>query len=216
MNTLTGTRFWLTILLFVATSALLYGRGDKDRQVGREPLSSVPNQVAQWTGKDRNIDQRVLDVLGSGEFLSRLYTSGSAEPPVDLFIGYFPSQRSGSSIHSPKNCLPGAGWYFESAKHDDIVAANGRPYNVGEYVISNGSVRQYVLYWYQAHGRSVASEYWAKFYLVDDAIRMNRTDGALVRVITPLAPDEDLAKARERVVGFTAQLAPQLHRFIPD
>jgi EpsI family protein len=87
---------------------------------------------------------------------------------------------------------------------------------VGEYVISNGSSRQYVLYWYQAHGRSVASEYWAKFYLVDDAIRMNRTDGALVRVITPLAPNEDLAKARERVVGFTAQLAPQLHRFIPD
>ena len=216
MTTLTGTRFWLIILLFVATSALLYGRGDKDRQVGREPLSSVPNQVAQWTGKDRNIDQRVLDVLGSGEFLSRLYTSSSAEPPVDLFIGYFPSQRSGSSIHSPKNCLPGAGWYFESAKRDEIVATNGKPYNVGEYVISNGSLRQYVIYWYQAHGRSVASEYWAKFYLVDDAIRMNRTDGALVRVITPLAPNEDLAKARERVVGFTAQLAPQLHRFIPD
>ncbi len=211
-----GPRFWVVVVLFIATSALLYGRGDKDRQVASEPLSAVPNQFGQWTGKDRPIDDRVLEVLGSGEFLSRLYTSGQGEMPVDLFIGYFPSQRSGSSIHSPKNCLPGAGWYFDSSKHDVLTGDDGKPYKVGEYVISNGSAKQYVIYWYQAHGRSVASEYWAKYYLVHDAIATNRTDGALVRVITPIGSAESLADARARATGFAAQLAPQLHRFIPD
>jgi EpsI family protein len=213
---ISGARFYLTVALLSATTILLYGRGEKDRQVASAPLSTVPSQIHQWTGQDRPIDDRVLEVLGNGAFLSRLYTSNAHQPPVDLFIGYFPSQRSGSSIHSPKNCLPGSGWYFESSQRDEITADDGNPYQVGEYVISNGSARQYVVYWYQAHGRSIASEYWAKIYLVTDAIRTNRTDGALVRVITPVASNEDLSAARSRAITFTAHLAPQLHRVIPD
>jgi EpsI family protein len=87
---------------------------------------------------------------------------------------------------------------------------------VGEYIIANGDARQFVIYWYQAHGRSVASEYMAKIYMVADAIRLNRTDGALVRVITPIASSEDTAAARKRAEAFTMQLAPLLPRFIPD
>jgi EpsI family protein len=87
---------------------------------------------------------------------------------------------------------------------------------VGEYIISNGDNRQYVIYWYQAHGRSVANEYLAKIYMVTDAMRLNRTDGALVRVITPIGPGEDTWAAKDRAEGFAAQLAPMLPRFIPD
>ena len=103
---------------------------------------------------------------------------------IDLFLAYFPSQRTGNTMHSPQNCLPGAGWSMSGHRHIQIAGPSG-PLIVNLYIISKGTDRQVVLYWYQAHGRVVASEYWAKVYLVTDAISMNRTDGSLVRVITP-------------------------------
>jgi EpsI family protein len=97
-----------------------------------------------------------------------------------------------------------------------LADVNGKPHRVGEYIITNGAARQFVIYWYQAHGRSVANEYAAKIYMVVDAMRLNRTDGALVRVITPIASNEDVAAARKRAEEFTMRLAPLLPRFIPD
>ncbi len=87
---------------------------------------------------------------------------------------------------------------------------------MGEYIIANGENRQFVIYWYQAHGRSIANEYLAKVYLVTDAIRLNRTDGALVRVITPIDAGNDTSAAKARAEAFTAQLIPMLPRFIPN
>jgi EpsI family protein len=121
-------------------------------------------------------------------------------------------------MHSPQNCLPGAGWTFEpqKQKYFDIQDINGKPYNVGEYVITNGDTRQFVIYWYQAHGRSIPNEYVAKGHMVLDAIRTNRTDGALVRVITSVMPSESLESARERATRFTQLMAPNLSRFVPE
>src|SRR5947209_6395501 len=89
---ISGTRLWVTLLMLAAATILLYGRGDKDVQVNSEPMAQFPKQIDHWTGRDRGLDPRVLEVLGHGDFLSRLYTSDTAEPPIDLFIGYFPSQ----------------------------------------------------------------------------------------------------------------------------
>jgi EpsI family protein len=135
---------------------------------------------------------------------------------ISLFIGYFASQRTGQTMHSPQNCLPGAGWTFDSKQYSEIQDVNGKNYNVGEYVISDGNSKQFVIYWYQAHGRSIPNEYVAKGYMVADAIRMNRTDGALVRVITQIRPSESLESARARAVQFTQMMAPDLPRFIPN
>ena len=119
-------------------------------------------------------------------------------------------------MHSPQNCLPGAGWTFDSQRYTSFQDINGKQYKVGEYVISNGDIKQFVIYWYQAHGRSIPNEYKAKLYMVADAIRTNRTDGALVRVITQVLPWESLDSARDRATQFTQQMAPNLPRFIPD
>ena len=119
-------------------------------------------------------------------------------------------------MHSPQNCLPGAGWTFDSRRYVTLTDVNGKNYRVGEYVISNGEARQFVIYWYQAHGRSIPNEYMAKAYMVVDAIRMDRTDGALVRVITQIAPTETVADARKRAVRFTDMMQPLLPRFIPN
>jgi EpsI family protein len=208
-------RFWMVAVLLASTVVLLYARGDSDVIVAREPLAELPVAIAGWTSRDFPIDQETLDVLGHGDFLSRGYALAGQPAPIDLFIGYFPSQRTGSTIHSPQNCLPGAGWIFDSTHYVDLKDAAGKAHRVGEYVISNGQAKEFVIYWYEAHGRSVASEYWAKIYLVTDAMRMNRTDGSLVRIITPILSNEDETQAQARAEGFAAQLAPMLLRFIP-
>lgn len=207
-------RFWVVAILLAATALLLYKRESFELIPNSEPLSQVPREIDSRIATDVSIDQETLDVLGSGDFMSRLYTGSGL--PVGLFIGYFPSQRTGVTIHSPKHCLPGAGWVFESSEYVDLKDVDGKMHRVGEYIIANGDSRQFVIYWYQAHGRSVANEYMAKVYMVTDAMRMNRTDGALVRVITPIDPREGTDIARARAEEFTAQLAPMLPRFIPN
>ena len=224
-------RFWTVLLLLCATFFVLNHRGDADRVPSSEPLNRMPETIGVWTGRDLPLDDDTLAVLGKGDFLNRVYVSpsrldqttadptatpSSAASQIGLFIGYFPTQRTGQTMHSPQHCLPGAGWAFDSQKYVNLKDVNGKNYHVGEYVISNGEVKQFVIYWYQAHGRSIPNEYEAKIYMVADAIRMNRTDGALVRVITPVLSSESLADARTRAVNFTSQMVPFLPKFIPD
>jgi EpsI family protein len=209
-------RFWSAALLLAATALLLHSRPGVDRNPPSTPVSELPIVIDGWTGRDQPIDQETLDVLGAGQYLSRNYARDRRTPPIDLFLAYLPTQRTGQTIHSPRHCLPGGGWSFESSSYQDLTDAGGKLHRVGEYVIADGASRQIVIYWYQAHGRSVANEYIAKFYMVADAIRTNRTDGALVRVVTPIAANETEQASRARAEAFAMQLAPLLPRFIPD
>jgi EpsI family protein len=222
-------RFWIVVLLLFATAFLLHTRGDTDKVPPSEPLSLMPQTIGPWTSRDIPMEDDVLAILGKGDFLNRVYmgprsgtqpvsvsTGDLGGVPVSLFIGYFPTQRTGQSIHSPQHCLPGAGWEFLQSSYTDLTADDGKIYHVGEYVIGDGTIKQFVLYWYQAHGRSIPNEYTAKLFMIADAIRMNRTDGAIVRVITPVLPLESVADARLRAVNFTKQMVPSLPRFIPE
>ena len=209
-------RYLSVIVLLALTTLLLHTRTDVDFVPRSEPLSQFPAVIDGWTGRDVTIDQEALDVLGPGDFLSRIYSQPGTTAPIGLFIGYFPSQTAGVTIHSPKHCLPGAGWYFESSKHINLTDARGKVHRVGEYVISDGDIKEFVIYWYFAHGRSVASEYMAKFYLVADAIRTNRTDGSLIRVMVPIDPTKGTTAAKAGAEIFTEQLMPLLPRFIPN
>jgi EpsI family protein len=211
-----GPRFWTVVMVLGGTALILHARGNTDRIPLSEPLSHFPQTIANRVGSEVQIDQEALDVLGAGDFLSRVYTNGGQAPPIGVFIGYFPSQRTGVTMHSPRNCLPGAGWTFESNQYVDLQDASRKIHRVGEYIIANGDNRQFVIYWYEAHGRSVANEYTAKIHMVIDAMRLNRTDGALVRVITPINSSEGTNVAKERAEAFVAKLAPLLPRFIPD
>jgi len=153
--------------------------------------------------------------LGPGDFLQRIYADGRS-PAVELYLAYFASQRTGDTIHSPRNCLPGAGWTPVESGQLRIELPLRQNFRVNRYLITKAAERRLVLYWYQAHGRAVASEYRAKFYLVADAIRMNRTDGSLVRIITPITASEDSSAAAARAASFAEQIIPELDRFIPQ
>jgi EpsI family protein len=214
-------RFWVIFLLLLSTWTTLHLRASVDRVPPSEDLSLVPQTIGQWSSQDIPITEDALAVLGDGHFLNRLYSDPAStrqhlSPPVSLFIGYFPTQRTGQSIHSPQNCLPGAGWTFASSKTIYLEGAGLKNYAVGEYLITNGTEKQVVLYWYLAHGRSIANDYVAKAYMMADAIRWNRTDGALVRLVTPLQPNESFDAAQGRVLKFADEFVPMLPRFIPN
>jgi len=209
-------RFAITALLLASTAIFLQARGHNEILPSREPLASLPYQLGEWTGTDVAMQQDVLDILGPGDFLQRFYENTSASQPyVDLFLAYFPSQRAGDTIHSPKHCLPGSGWLPTESSRISISFPGRAPFEANRYVIAKGGDRQLVLYWYWAHDRALASEYWAKFYLVADSIRLNRSDGSLVRVITPLPPGESLDAAQQRLLSFAEIVVPRLPRYIP-
>jgi len=181
------------------------------------PMRSFPVDIGAWKGSDLPIAKDVLKTLGPGDFLLRVYRSpDQSRPPLDLFIAYFPSQRAGDTIHSPQNCLPGAGW---TPIHADRIMVSVRGYSsfpANRYVIAKGDSRQLVLYWYWAHNRGVASEYLAKFYLVADSIRMHRSDGAMIRITTALLPGESPSDAEQRILPFAQRLTPLLKSYIPS
>jgi EpsI family protein len=208
--------FVLATGLILLTAILLQARGRNEIISSRLPLSSFPVQLGNWKGKDIALDKETLDVLGPGDFLVRGYRDPDSDLPyVDLFLAYFPSQRTGDTIHSPKHCLPGAGWIPEENDRVTISLPGQSLFPANRYVISKAGTRKLVLYWYWAHDRGVASEYWAKFYLVKDAIRMNRSDGALVRIMVDMFPGETPDAAQQRLRPFTSAVVPLLDDYIP-
>lgn len=211
--------FWVVILLCSLTMAVLHERGDHDHVPPSVPLSQFPVTIGQWTGTDMPIADETLQVLGKGDFLSREYRAPHAAggpQDVGFFIGYFPTQRSGQSIHSPQNCLPGSGWTFVSSGTLDLSPAHDGSDVVGDYLISDGVHQAEVLYWYQTEGRVIASDYRAKMYMLLDSIRYGRTDAALVRVTTMVRDKESREQAQQRSIGFARQIAPILPAYIPN
>jgi EpsI family protein len=209
-------RFVLAAALLATTAIFLYGRSGNEIIAARQPLASFPDHIGDWTGSNRAIPEDALKVLGPGDFLLRIYrTPALTQPYVDLFVAYFPSQRAGDTIHSPKHCLPGAGWLPVESSRVTLTLATHAPFVANRYVIAKGEDRQLVLYWYLAHDREVASEYWAKFYLVADAIRMNRSDGSLVRLTTAIADGESADVAQQRLLSFAGNVVPLLNDYVP-
>ncbi len=185
----------------------------------RAPLAELPSTIGEWQLKGtESLDPRVLAVLRPDDYTMRSYGRGSTDV-AGLYIGYHGSQRQGDTIHSPLNCLPGSGWIPIALGHAVLTVpspeGSSRQIEINRVVIEKGTDRDLVYYWYQSHGRVTASEYWGKFYTVVDAIRLARTDAALVRVVVPLR-DADDGPADRAAVSFIRTLFPQLPRYLPS
>ena len=186
----------------------------------RQPLAKLSKQIGPWAGRDEpQLTSDIVSVLGVDEYINRDYYDPSRRIPssVALYVGYYKSQREGDTIHSPLNCIPGSGWEPVKAAHAAIAIPGREPIVVNRMVIQKGADKQVVAYWYQAHGRIVASEYWSKLFMVYDAVRLNRSDAALVRVISPVLPSEnDETAAEQRVTQFVQALFPRLEAHLPS
>jgi EpsI family protein len=188
----------------------------------REQLSTLPMAIGEWAGRrEPDLTPDILAVLGADDYVTRSYRRSSADM-IGLYIGYHASQRQGDAIHSPLNCLPGAGWQpLEQGRTVIPVRYNASdqtttPIEVNRVVIGKGLDRNLVLYWYQSHRRVVASEYWGKVYTVLDSVRYHRTDAALVRIIVPIADDQSVERATQVGAEFARTLFPLLPRHLPS
>lgn len=183
----------------------------------REPLNRLPLDIGEWRGREAPpLDARVLAVLGADDYVTRTYLTAGGASAVSLYVGYYASQQQGDSIHSPMNCLPGAGWIPGRTDRVQIHDRRdeGRLVTINSVTVRKGDEQQIALYWYQSQGRVVASEYTSKAYLFLDALRTARTDAALVRVMSPVTGAGE-HKALEAAQRFAGDLLPVLDRYIP-
>lgn len=211
----TNIRFWIlfAVLLLGGVVINLWNRAG-EAKVARQALKDFPTHIGAWRqqGSDVRFDSETEKVLRADDYVSRNFEAKGVIG--SLYIGYYVTQRTGATYHSPLNCLPGSGWVMSEGGRITISSANGRSVQANRYVIQSGSQRALMIYWYQGRGSAVASEYWAKIYTVWDSVRRRRSDGALVRVMVPIngAP----ADAEKAAIDLASQAAAQLPAFVPD
>lgn len=202
------------IVLTLLLTAGLYGTraNSAETVVPREPLAALPLAIRDWLGQEAPpLADDVLAQLGVDDYVNRQYARpGSA--PIGVYVGYYASQRQGDTIHSPQNCLPGAGWRPVETGIASLQVG-GRTVPVNQFVIQKGLDRQVVFYWYQGRGRVIANEYQNKAFLMLDAARLHRTNGGLVRMIAPIVSTTDAAKAE--LARFAALMFPHLDGHLP-
>ena len=183
----------------------------------RASFSEFPLQLGGWHGRASSLDGVYSEALKLDDYLLADYTDDSGNV-VNLYIAYYNSQRKGEAAHSPRSCLPGGGWQMHDFGQRDMahVRINGRTLRVNRTLIEMGDQRQLVYYWFQQRGRVITNEFAVKWYLFWDALTNHRTDGAMIRVITPLAPSAPPTGADARVTDLIAKFAPDLSRFVPN
>jgi EpsI family protein len=208
-------RLMVVLVMLASTAALLAHAAIAEPVLLRQPLATLPMTIGLWRGAPAAaLEPAIRDALGVDEYVNRVY-AGPSDDAIGLYLGFYESQRRGRTMHSPLNCLPGAGWQPASREVAQIDVGGARTITVNRYIVTKGLDRLLVLYWYQAHDRVVASEYSAKFYLVADALRLNRTDGALVRIVSPVPADGDIGGPERRAVSFVTSLFPILREYLP-
>ena len=208
----------LALLIVLALTAAA-ARPAQPRAAGRVDLASLPYAIGSWSGADdESLDRETAAQLGADAYLTRTYSNRvpaagassaeETEPPVGLYVAYYASQRPGVSIHSPLHCLPGTGWEPTAITTVPIAGADGPVGSVRQLIVRKHLDEAAVIYWYQLHGRVVASEVRSKMFLLTDSLRFRPGDAALVRVVVPVTTAP--ATAARRGLAFVRDLLPQL------
>ncbi len=201
---------WVPAGLMMAGVLLVRTAGQQQRIKLETPLSSVPTMLGGYESRDVAISEGERQVAGMDNYLARIYEAGPKN--FSLYIGYYESQTQGRTIHSPKNCLPGAGWEPVTAERRLIVTDSGSV-PVNRYLIANKGAQAIVYYWYQGRGRVSANEYLVKWELIRDASIRRRTDEALVRVVVPV--DGSVAAADSLGQHLAEGLIPTVAAILP-
>lgn len=218
-----GLRAYVPALILAAGYLLVAGtRGQKAVPLAA-PIDDVLTSVDGYRAQSQKIPDDERRIAGMSNYVARKYLKDSV-PVFSTLVAYYDRQTRGKSIHSPRNCLPGAGWEVLSGG-TETVHANGASYAINRYMLKNGRARAVVYYWYQGRGRVVASEYAVKWNLLRDAALRGHTEEALVRVVVPVrlaegagAPSSELAVGEAAALGkgVAARLIGEVNRILPQ
>lgn len=210
-------KFWLFIaILLIGGLVINWFEMRGEAAVVRKPLKEFPAELGQWKqkGDDIKFSQATESVLRASDYVMRDYFSPDGRK-VNLYVGYYASQRTGSTYHSPQNCLPGSGWELNRPGSVTVATPSGRVFTANSYIVQNGQYKEVLVYWYQGRGRAVASEYSDKVLTVMDSIFRSRSDGSMVRVMTPVGGGDE-ETALKAALELSSQTAEKLNIFVPD
>jgi exosortase D (VPLPA-CTERM-specific) len=207
-----------TALLTAALSAAwLLAPAQASLPPEREPFVRFPLTIEGWSGTPGTLAPGIAKILAADDHLTAVYRDPAGGAPVDLFLSWYASQTAGSAIHSPAVCLPGAGWEVSAIEPVEVrlpgTAAGSVRLN--RAVIQKGLDRQLVYYWFEGRGRRLTNDFAAKFHTLGDSLLRGRTDGGLVRLITPIGAGGEAA-ADARLEAFLAATVDTLPRFLPE
>lgn len=213
---LISPQFALILLLMVATTAgvTVHGVSLPERVALQQPFSRFPDTIGNWISKRQTMEKIFLDELGLNDYLLADFHNGRGEL-ISCYVGFNDSQSKGKATHSPASCLPGSGWELQHQERIAVQDGSGRTITVNSATMAMGSDRQLIYFWFDQRGRILTDLYQIKLYNFLDAVTQGRTDGALVRLITPLAAGETTTRADARLRAFVAALYPQLKQFLP-
>ena len=205
--------YWIAMAVLVIAAPLPPLLGRNDPAPLQRPLTDLSYAAGRWRGADEPLSDRVREKLGTDDILMRRYVNARGDI-VWLYVSFFERQQQGEISHSPKNCLPGAGWQPLESKRISYPVPDRDAGMINEVIFDKDGQRQLVYYWFQERGRVVASEYAVKLYLIWDVITRHRTDGALLRVSAPIHDSEEAT--REQLQEFMRVALPQLNEFLPQ
>ena len=209
---------FLTALVVVGVFSVASASMPEREEVvpSRADFGEFPLSLGDWKGKSDRLDQIYVDVLKFNDYALINYVDGNKQL-INFYVAYYASQRGGQSAHSPRSCLPGGGWKIASLKQQAIpeTQVNGNPLTINRAMIEKGDEKQLVYYWFQQRGRVIDNEYLVKWYLFWDALTRNRTDGALVRITTPVRAGDSVYAVDQRLTKFAQKVNPLLNDYIP-
>lgn len=205
----------IAVALMMVTFTYLKFMGHGTEAPPLKSFSTFPKQIGEFIGNEQFFTDEIYAAVGVDDSALISYVNPlNVYESVQLYIGYYKSQRKGDMIHSPKNCMPGSGWEITSSSLEDIEQKNGKTISIIKLILEKGAEKQIVLYWFHGRGRIINSEYKQKIYLVIDSIIRSRTDDSFVRLISPVIDkkdDETLAYMKQ----FIKDLLPVLDEYIP-
>lgn len=202
----------VAILVLTAILTSVFSRSERIRP--NKSFDLFPVEIGEWKGVKENLDQKVYNILGVEDYILGNYQNQKGNR-INLYVGFYQSQKEGDLIHSPKNCMPGAGWNIIKTDQKPIVFHKGqKPSKVIRLLLQKGGEKQIVLYWFHSRGRIIASEYMQKIWLVVDSMTKQRTDGSFVRLISPIITSEETTD--KILTEFARGIKPILDEYIPS
>jgi EpsI family protein len=210
------THYWVLLAILVAAGLFVnFFEHTGEALASRKTLSEFPKTLGDWqqNGSDERFNAETEGVLRADDYVMRNYTA-SGNRWANLYIGYYSSQKTGATYHSPLNCLPGSGWTLSKPQVIEVKAPNGKVFQANVYLIESDKFKQVLVYWYQGRGRAVANEFQDKLFTVWDSVWLRRSDGAMVRVMTPVGDSEE--KAVAAAVELAGKAAESISEYVPN
>ncbi len=206
------------VMTLAVSVAWLAQGGIDSKPMERRPFLVYPMQVGEWSGSTTQLEPEVEEVLGADDYLQANYISSETGKLINFFSAYYNKQTEGSGIHSPEVCLPVGGWeIFSLEQYEvDMSAVGYGEFKVNRAIIEKGLSQQLVYYWFEQRGKRFTNDFKAKGMVIYDSLTMGRSDGALVRYVTPLSADETEADADARLQAFMALSLKRLPEFVPE